>query len=115
MRSREVKKLLFDVQEACALVLRFMEGRTLDQYMTDRMLQSAVERQAEIIGEALRQASELDPSLTEKIPDLRRIIAFRNRLAHGYADVSPMIVWGIAADDVPKLLAGVRAIMSESP
>jgi uncharacterized protein with HEPN domain len=115
MRSREVKKLLFDVQEACALVLKFSEGRTLDRYLKDRMLQSAVERQAEIIGEALRQAPDLDPSLADEIPELRRIIAFRNRLAHGYAEVSPEIVWGIAAVDVPRLLAGVRAIMGESP
>jgi uncharacterized protein with HEPN domain len=53
MRSREVKKLLFDVQEACTLVLRFTEGRALDQYLKDRMLQSAVERQAEIICSCL--------------------------------------------------------------
>jgi len=79
------------------------------------MLQSAVERQAEIIGEALRQASDLEPSLADEIPELRRIIAFRNRLAHGYADVSAEIVWGIAGEDVPKLLAGVRTIMGESP
>lgn len=44
MRPRDVKKLLFDVQHACGLILRFTEGRTLDAYLSDEMLQSAVER-----------------------------------------------------------------------
>ncbi|MGA2975179.1 MAG: HepT-like ribonuclease domain-containing protein [Spirochaetia bacterium] len=115
MKSREVRKLLFDVQEGCVLIMKFTEGRTLDQFVKDRMLQSAVERQAEIIGEALRQAAALEASLADEIPEFRRIIAFRNRLAHGYADISPEIVWGIAADDVPKLLTEVRTVMGESP
>jgi uncharacterized protein with HEPN domain len=67
------------------------------------------------IGEALRQAAVLEASLADEIPEFRRIIAFRNRLAHGYADISPEIVWGIAADDVPKLLTEVRTVMGESP
>jgi uncharacterized protein with HEPN domain len=46
MKSREVKKLLFDVQEGCVLIMKFTEGCTLEQYVKDRMLQSAVERQA---------------------------------------------------------------------
>jgi uncharacterized protein with HEPN domain len=115
MKSREIKKLLFDVQEGCVLIMKFMEGRTFDQYMKDRMLQSAVERQAEIVGEALRQAAVLEASIADEVPEFRRIIAFRNRLAHGYADISPEIVWGIATNDVPRLLAEVRAAMSESP
>ena len=105
MRSREVKKLLFDVEEACGLLLKFKKGHTLDAYLKDELLQSAVERQAEIIGEALKQALDLDPSLSQRIPDFRRIVAFRNRLIHGYADISPEIVWGIATDDIPRLRA----------
>jgi uncharacterized protein with HEPN domain len=77
------------------------------------MLQSAVERQSEIIGEALKQATDLDPSLQEPITEIGRIIAFRNRLIHGYSTVSPQIVWGIASNDVPVLLAEVRTIMDE--
>jgi len=114
MSPREVNKLLFDVQKACERILNFIEGRTFDDFDNDEMLQSAVERQAEIIGEALNQALGLDPSLRDRITDIGRIIAFRNRLIHGYASVSAQIVWGIVSNDVPVLLAEVRAIMSES-
>jgi uncharacterized protein with HEPN domain len=115
MKSREVRKLLFDVERACNRILRFTQASTLDAFLGDELLQSAIERQSEIIGEALRQAAGLDPSLPERIPDIRRIVAFRNRLIHGYAEVSPQIVWGIATDDVPRLLADVRAITGEDP
>ena len=48
------------------------------------MARSAVERQFEIIGEALGQLARLDPAMAERITDFRRVIAFRNILVHGY-------------------------------
>jgi len=77
------------------------------------MIQSAVERQSEIIGEALNQALGVDSEISNRISNIRRIIAFRNRLIHGYATVSPTIVWGIITNDVPILLSEVRSLMEE--
>ncbi len=114
MNPRDVRKLLFDVEKACGLIQKFVEGITLEAFVEDKLLQSAVERQSEILGEALKKALELDPSLADRVSDVRRIVAFRNRLIHGYADVSPQIVWGIAKTDVPRLLAEVQAIMGKS-
>ena len=53
-------------------------------YLDNRMLRSAVERQFEIIGEALSQLAKIDPAVAARIPDLRRIVGFRNVLIHGY-------------------------------
>ena len=113
MRSREVKKLLWDIEEACGLLLKFTQGRTLEQYLEDDLLRSAVERQAEIAGEALKRAADIDPSISEHISDFRAIIAFRNRLAHGYWDIAPETVWVIGTTDAARLLAQVRALMAE--
>lgn len=113
MSPREVNKLLFDVQRACERILKYLEGRSLENFADDDMLQSAVERQSEIIGEALNQALDREPSLRERITNVRRIIDFRNRLIHGYASVSPQIVWGIVSSEVPLLLREVRSILGE--
>ena len=67
------------------------------------MLRSAVERQFEIIGEALSQLSRVDPEMSAKIPDLPRIVAFRNVLIHGYASVDDQLVWDAAASRVDPL------------
>ena len=51
MASRETRKLLYDVQQPGRLVLSFTHGKALEDYGNDRMIQSAVERQLEIVGE----------------------------------------------------------------
>ncbi len=73
-----------------------------------------MERQFEIIGEALSQALRLHPDLSNRFTDYRRIVAFRNRLIHGYAFVSGEVVWGVCplppALRPPRLLSTVFAL-----
>lgn len=76
MANRDVKKLFFDIQEAADLISSFVHGKSFKDYQDDKMLQSAVERQFEIVGEAMRQAIQIDPTLETKITSARRIIDF---------------------------------------
>ena len=77
------------------------------------MLRSAVERQFEIIGEALNQLLRREPVLQKKISNAPLIIAFRNRLIHGYANVSDEVVWGIVEGYLPVLSGEVQALLAE--
>lgn len=77
------------------------------------MLRSAVERQFEIIGEALVQLSRLDEALAARISEYRRIIAFRNILIHGYAQVDDRIVWDILETKLPILRREVRMLLEQ--
>jgi uncharacterized protein with HEPN domain len=113
MNPRDVRKYLFDIEKACRLIMEFTRGVDRERFLEDQLLQSAVERKAEIVGEAPRQALEVEPSLSERIADVRAVIAFRNRLAHGYSDISPKAVWEIVKIDVPRLLDEVRQVMGE--
>jgi uncharacterized protein with HEPN domain len=70
-----------------------------------------VERQFEIIGEALRRAVHVEPGLTERITNTRRIIAFRNRLIHGCASVADEVVWGVVEEDLPRLSREVQELL----
>lgn len=76
-------------------------------------MRSAVERQFEILGEALNQLSRLDSDMAEKIPDLPRIVAFRNILIHGYASVDDRLVWGIVESRLEPLLDAIAALLSK--
>lgn len=80
----------------------------------DGLLRSAVERQFEIVGEALRRAIQVEPSLTERITGTRRIIAFRNRLIHGYATVSDEVVWGVLEGSLERLQREVRSLLTDT-
>ena len=113
MKPLDIRKYLFDINEACELLIQFTAGKTFSDYSADPMLRSAVERQFEIIGEALAQVLRLDPSLRSKISDSGRIIAFRNRLIHGYSSVADDVVWGILEANLPSLRKEVAALMKE--
>jgi uncharacterized protein with HEPN domain len=82
-------------------------------FATNEMAQSAVERKFEIIGEALNQLAKLDATLAARIPDLPKIVAFRNQLIHGYATVNVNTVWNVAQNALPPLFDAVQVLMNE--
>lgn len=106
----EIQKFLWDATDALRCIGEFTAGQSFDAYRSDIMRRSAVERQFEIVGEALNQASRLAPLLTERIPELPRIVAFRNMLIHGDASVDDLLVWEIATTRVTALLEQIKAI-----
>jgi uncharacterized protein with HEPN domain len=114
MPRHEIQKYLFDISESCSLLARFTLDKTYDDYHKDLILQSAVERQFEIIGEALNKAIRHDPALTKKITDSARIIAFRNRLIHGYATIADEVVWGVLESQLPVLMREVNQLLKET-
>jgi len=110
---REPGKYLHDIARAAASVQEFVAGRTLESWRGDRLLQSAVERQFEIMGEALNQLSRHAPDVSEQIPEYQRIIAFRNILIHGYAEVDSDLVWGVIERNLPELQESVAKLLNE--
>lgn len=107
----EAKKYLYDIQQAASRITEFTSGKCLDDYRGDAMLRSAVERQFEIIGEALTQLAKLDEALAAQITEYRRIIAFRNILIHGYAEVDDRLVWDIIETKLPTLRQQAEALL----
>ncbi len=67
------------------------------------MLKSAIERQFEIVGEALNRLYKREPELTVEIQDYQKIISFRNMLIHGYDVVEDRVVWDIISKYLPNL------------
>ncbi|HSV73787.1 MAG TPA: HepT-like ribonuclease domain-containing protein [Chthonomonadales bacterium] len=110
---REAKKYLYDIQQAAELIAGFTQGKTLAEHEGDAMLRSAVERQFGIIGEALAQLARLNEPLAEGITEYRRMIAFRNILIHGYAEIDHRIVWDIVQSKLPTLRREVAALLEE--
>lgn len=111
----ESKKYLFDIRQAADLLLRFSQGKTFAEFTADPLLRSAIERQFEVIGEALSQLSKVDPDAASAISEHRRIIAFRNILIHGYAEIDHRLVWGILEGKLPDLHRQVQTLLgSES-
>ena len=90
----EVKKCLYDIQSAANLLREFTHGKTFADYERDAMLRAAVEREFEVIGEAVNRLAKVDALVADCISDYQRIIAFRNILIHQYTDVDDRLVLG---------------------
>jgi uncharacterized protein with HEPN domain len=106
--------LLYDIQQAGMLVERFTRGKTFDHYEHDPLLRSGVERQLEIIGEALNQLARIDPERAARVTDYRRIIALRNILVHGYAKVDHRVIWNIVERSLPILGREIDGLLHET-
>lgn len=107
----EVKKYLEDIRQAAAHIRGFTAGKSFEGYTTDVLLRSGVERQFEIIGEALKQLELLEPAVVSRITNYRRIIAFRNILVHAYAVVDDRVVWDVVQKDLPILYREVETLL----
>lgn len=87
--------LLWDARKATLLIDEFVAGKDWSDYQADQLTRSAVERQFEIIGESLNRLSQLDPQTAAMVPELPRIVAFRDVLIHGDANIDDSIVWEV--------------------
>jgi len=105
----EAKKLIYDLDQATQLIATFTRGKQLEDYKADALVRSAVERQFEIVGEALNRLKKIEPGVVVRITDYQRIIGFRNVLAHGYEIIADDIVWDI----VQNKLSGLRQEVDE--
>lgn len=107
----EVAERLGHVVESIDAIDAFVADITLEQYLASRMHRRAVEREFEIIGEALNIAARLDPTLTDHIAALRSIIGLRNRVIHGYETVDDTVLWATAHTNLPELRQQVLALL----
>ena len=108
------RTLLEDILRFSGFIERATAERTLADYESDEMLRLSVERSFEIIGEALGRLQRGDPEVVQAISEYRRIVGFRNRLAHGYDDIDNALVWEIVKTYLPTLVAEVGALLNET-
>jgi len=108
----ETRKNLIDVLQAAEEIENFVCGMDFKAYQNNPVTKRAVERDFEIIGEALNRIKHTDSELLREISEHERIIGFRNILIHGYDIVDEAIVWQAATNHLPILIRDVKQILS---
>lgn len=107
------EKYLYDILNSCEFLEAFTAGRTTEDYRKDRGFRSAVERELQIIGEAVMQLDRLAPDTAARISDYRNIIGFRHVLVHGYDSVRHETLWSVVNAKLSVLASEVRAMLDE--
>lgn len=111
MPHREPKKYLYDMLSSCEFLLDFTAEKTINDYIEDRAFRSALERELQIIGEALIQLEDIAPEITEQIPEYQNIIGFRHVLVHGYANLDPATVWNVVETKLESLAKKLKSLL----
>ena len=88
--------------------LKLKTNNNFTSFQSDIILQRAVERDLEIIGEAIRKIMEIDPEI--KITSAKNIIGLRNIISHAYDSVEPEMIWGIIQNNIPVLANEINKI-----
>lgn len=107
--SRDPQYLL-DIVEAAKLAVRYVAGKTQEEFLHETLCQDAVIRRLEIIGEAARR---LSPEARTSLPELtwNAMIGMRNLLIHEYDDVDLSIVWDTVRIDLPALINAIEPLV----
>jgi len=110
--QRRLQNYLQDILEAIDRMRRYVEHMDEEAFLNNRLVQDAVVRNFEIIGEASHNIRKLYPEFFVDHPGLPLAYAYqmRNALAHGYFDVNIKIVWRTIRDDLPGLDEKIRAL-----
>ena len=109
--DNEVKTWLKDIEQAIMEINSFIpEIKNFKDFQKDIKTRRAVERNIEIIGEAMSRILKIDPNI--KISHTRKIVDTRNRIIHGYDSVSEDILWGIVIRNLPDLEREVKILLS---
>jgi uncharacterized protein with HEPN domain len=107
------EKYVWDALTAAQRIQKFIHDKSFDHYLQDDLLRSAVERQFEIVGEALGQLRKKFPAEADRIAGLPRIVGFRNVLIHGYATVDDTLVWGAIEMHLDPLVISLKGLLKE--
>lgn len=109
--NEKVLKYLYDIKIAIEEIDSFfeIESRNYDNYRQNSLLKRAIERNLEIIGEAMNRILKEDT--TFNIDNSKRIIGLRNQIIHGYDSVSDESIWGIITIHLPKLKKEIDSLI----
>lgn len=89
----------------------FPAGKIFHHYHEDLKTKRAVERNIEIIGEAMSRILKVEPQV--KISNSRKIVDARNKIIHGYDEISDDVIWGIVVNNLPILKSEVESLLQE--
>lgn len=107
----EIKTWLFDIIQSISEIDAFFEDipKGFTHYVSDLKTKRAVERNIEIIGEAVNRILKKDKHF--KLGNAEKIIGTRNRIAHGYDKISDSLIWSIVINHLPKLKEEVQNLL----
>lgn len=106
----QIKKFLYDIEVSLDSIENYLgEKKSFLEYEKNKMLRRAIERELEIIGEAMTQVNKIEPDIN--ISSKNQIIGMRNRVIHGYDKIDNGIIWGTIIRHLPVLKTEINKLL----
>ena len=111
--DNRIKTWLYDILRSIEEIEAFYDNKPkiFEEYVADIKTKRAVERNLEIIGEAVNRIIKAEPDF--KIENAKKIIGTRNRIIHGYDRISDEMIWSIVINHLPKLKEEIAKYLKE--
>lgn len=111
--NEKVLKWLFDIKIAIEEINSYFVkyNRTFKEYQNNLILKRAIERNLEIIGEAVNKIIKVEPDI--EISNAKRIIGLRNQIIHAYDNISDENIWGIVIKHLPRLEQDINKLIAK--
>jgi uncharacterized protein with HEPN domain len=111
--DNEIKTWLYDINKSIEEIDSFFEegNKKFEDFVSDLKTKKAIERNLEIIGEALNRILKKNDKI--KISNTRKIVDTRNRIIHGYDSISNDVLWGIIINHLPTLRDEVLKLLKD--
>lgn len=107
--DNRVKQYLFDIEQSISDVKSYISAvNSLQEYENDKLIRRAVERELEIIGEALNRILKIDGNIG--ISNARKIVSLRNKIIHGYDEVDKVIIYTVATKHLDILKGDIERL-----
>ena len=110
---RDTLGMLEDIHEAAGFIAADTAGMTAQSFEQDRRTRQLVERNFEIIGEAVNRLSRHAPSVVDRMTAYQHIVSLRNALIHGYDVIDHPTLWQTVQESLPVLRAEIEALINE--
>lgn len=111
--DKRILKWLYDVKVAIDEIDSYFSSEKMDffEYRKNIMRKRAVERNLEIIGEAINRITKADNAISSKITDATAIVGLRNQVIHAYDNISDETIWAILTNHLPKLKQEIDGLL----
>ena len=107
-----IKTWLLDIHQSIDEIFLFLgEHRDFNAYKEDLKTRKAVERNLEIIGEAINRITKVDSNL--QLKDAKYIVGTRNRIIHNYDNISDEVIWTIVCRELPELKKQIDKLLED--
>ena len=111
--DNDTKTWLYDILQSINEIDSYYDNKpkVFEEYVSDIKTKRTIERDLEIIGEAVNRILKKDKNF--KLDSVQKIVGTRNRIIHGYDKISDDLIWSIVINHLPKLKDEVTGLLDE--